>query len=208
MATKYNNLSNLLQNCKLVLASGSPRRVFLLREAGFEFRQIVPDIYEDNNLHTDPYRLATILAEKKAEAVQGRLEEGEIALGCDTIVILDGTILGKPTSPPDAVEMLMTMSGKMHVVCSAVALLDKNKHLVSGFELTDVYFNQVTRKQIEEYVETGEPLDKAGSYGIQDRGVFLVDRIEGNIDNVIGLPRMLLDKLAGRMAEIKGFYGI
>jgi len=208
MATKYNNLIKLSERGKLVLASGSPRRVYLLREAGFEFRQIIPDIHEDNNLHTDPYRLATILAEKKAEAVIDRLADDEIALGCDTIVVLDGKILGKPVSPDDAVSMLTIMSGQMHIVCSAVALMNKNGKMVSGFELTDVYFNEVTQRQIEQYVQTGEPLDKAGSYGIQDRGVFLVDRIVGNIDNVIGLPRILLDKLAGKMAEIKGFYGI
>ncbi len=190
------------------MASGSPRRVFLLQEAGIEFRQIIPDIHEDNNLHTEPYRLATILAEKKAEAVLDKISGDEIALGCDTIVILDGKILGKPVSPADAVDMLTQMSGRMHVVCSAVALMDKGRNLASGFELTDVYFNAVTERQIIDYVETGEPLDKAGSYGIQDLGVFLVDRIVGNIDNVIGLPLVLLDGIAGKMAEIKGFYGI
>ena len=208
MATKYKKLTRLLENQRLLLASGSPRRVYLLKEAGIRFRQIVPDIHEDNNLHTEPYRLATILAEKKAEAVLDRLGNDEIALGCDTIVVLDGRILGKPMSPEDAEDMLNLMSGKMHVVCSAIALMDSDKRLVSDFELTDVYFNKITQDRIREYVKTGEPLDKAGSYGIQDRGVFLVDRIEGNIDNVIGLPRMLLDELAGQMAEMKGFYGI
>jgi len=208
MATKYKNLIRLLENHRLLLASGSPRRVYLLKEAGIKFRQIVPDIHEDNNLHTEPYRLATILAEKKAEAVLDRLDDNEIALGCDTIVVLGGKILGKPVSPGDAAAMLTEMSGKMHVVCSAVALMDREKRLVSDFELTDGYFNAVTPDQIREYVKTGEPLDKAGSYGIQDRGVFLVDRIKGNIDNVIGLPRMLLDELAGKMAEMKGSYGI
>ncbi|MEW5923853.1 MAG: nucleoside triphosphate pyrophosphatase [Candidatus Zixiibacteriota bacterium] len=205
---KFRKLAYLLENQRLVLASGSPRRVFLLSEAGVRFRQLIPDIHEDNNLHTMPYRLATILAEKKAEAVLDRLENDEIALGCDTIVVLDGKILGKPTSPEDAVRMLKLMSGRMHVVCSAVALLDRDERMASGYELTDVYFNSVTEEQIVDYVKTGEPLDKAGSYGIQERGVFLVDRIEGNIDNVIGLPLMLLDDIAGKLAEIKGFYGI
>ena len=195
----------MLENHKLVLASGSPRRVFLLNEAGIKFRQIIPDIHEDNNLHTMPYRLATILAEKKAEAVMGKLGDDEIALGCDTIVVLDGKILGKPTSPEDAIRMLTLMSGRKHIVCSAVAMTDRDGRMASGFELTDVYFNPVTENQIVDYVRTGEPLDKAGSYGIQERGVFLVDRIEGNIDNVIGLPLLLVDDIAGKLAEIKGF---
>lgn len=160
----------------------------------------MPDIDENNNSDISPMQLATILAEQKAKAVGKLINDNEIALGCDTIVILHGRVLGKPFSPVNAIEMLTALSGNMHAVCSAIALLDSRGRLFSGFELTNVYFHDVSPNEIIDYVNSGEPLDKAGAYGIQELGGFLVDRIEGNIDNVIGLPMTLLDKLAAEMA--------
>lgn len=180
----------------------------MLTEAGIEFRKITPQIQEDNNLHSDPYQLAQILAVRKSEAVKEMIAIDEIALGCDTIVVLDNEILGKPSSKDEAFSMLAALSGQKHTVCSAIALLTATGESVGGFELTDVYFRSVCSSDIEKYIDSGEPLDKAGAYGIQDRGVFLVDRVVGNIDNVIGLPRTLLDELAGKLAEEKGLYGI
>jgi septum formation protein len=200
MTKSYKNLARLLEKYRLVLASGSPRRVCLLREAGIDFRQIIPDIREDDSRHDNPFELATFLAVEKSRAVKDDLEDDEIALGCDTIVVLGKKILGKPASENEAIEMLSELSGRKHTVCSAVSLLSKTGEMVSGHELSDVYFRKVSTSDIRQYVRTGEPLDKAGSYGIQERGVFLVDRVEGNIDNVIGLPRTLLDSLAGKMA--------
>ncbi|UCD95287.1 MAG: septum formation protein Maf [Candidatus Zixiibacteriota bacterium] len=200
MTKKYRNLARLLEKYRLVLASGSPRRVHLLKEAGIDFRQIIPDIWEDDSRHEDPYELATFLAVEKSRAVREKLAEDEVALGCDTIVVLGKRILGKPVSEKEAFEMLSELSGRMHTVCSAVALLSRTGEAVSGYELSDVYFRNVSASDIRQYIKTGEPLDKAGSYGIQERGVFLVDRVVGNIDNVIGLPRTLLNSLAGRMA--------
>ncbi|MCX6826833.1 MAG: Maf family protein [candidate division Zixibacteria bacterium] len=200
--TKFPNLDKLLERYRLTLASGSPRRVQLLREAGIKFRQIIPDIQEDNYAPIAPPQLAVILARRKAEAVRNNIETDEIALGCDTIVILNGNILGKPASSAKAMEMLQSLSGKRHIVCSAIALFNRHGQSVDGFELTDVYFHSISKQQIEWYISTGEPLDKAGAYGIQEQGGFLVDRIEGNVDNVIGLPMLLLDQLAEQI-EVK-----
>jgi len=196
----YPNIDNLLRRYKLVLASGSPRRVGILRNCGIPFRQITPDIEENNNSELNPSQLAIILAEQKAKAVRNLINDKEIALGGDTIVILHGKVLGKPVSPTNATEMLTALSGNMHTVCSAIALLDGRDRLFSDCELTDVYFHDVSLNEIINYVKSGVPLDKAGAYGIQELGGFLVDRIEGNIDNVTGLPMTLLDKLAAKMA--------
>jgi|WetSurMetagenome_2_1015567.scaffolds.fasta_scaffold317654_2 septum formation protein len=196
---KLENLHRLLLKYRLVLASGSPRRVRLLNEAAIEFRQIIPDIDEDDHEIIDPMELATTLAEKKALAAMDRIKDDEIALGCDTIVILKGKILGKPDSPGEAFEMLSALSGNCHTVCSAIALANNKGVIKSGYELTDVYFNNVSKQAIEAYIATGEPLDKAGAYGIQEEGGFLVDRIAGNLDNVIGLPMSLLEDLAVKM---------
>jgi len=201
MTTKYKNLRRLLDIYNLVLASGSPRRVGLLIEAGIAFRQIIPDINEANSKQLKPYELAMLLARKKSQAVVEQINNNEVVLGCDTIVVLNEQILGKPSSKNEAVQMLAQLAGNKHTVCSAIALTTANDETAGGFELTDVYFKKVSLREIEDYAASGEPLDKAGAYGIQERGVFLVDRFVGNIDNVIGLPMTLLDELAGRLGE-------
>jgi len=198
------DLNRLLENHRLVLASSSPRRVKLLKDAGYDFRQIIPNLDEDGVFHDDPYRLAVILAEHKISAVIDLLAKEEIALAADTIVLLKGEVLGKPRSPEEAVEMLSRLSGNMHTVCTAVALSNSDGRMVSGYELTRVFFNKLNPERVQEYVASGEPLDKAGAYGIQASGGFLVDRIEGNLDNVIGLPMTLLGNLAGRLINEKG----
>jgi septum formation protein len=203
----YKNLHKLLEKYRLVLASGSPRRVKLLNEAGIGFRQVIPDIEESNSKDFKPYELATSLAEKKSRAVFKQTNDYEIILGCDTIVILNGNILGKPLSKEEAIKMLTDLTDNKHTVCSAIALMAPNGEEVSGYELTDVFFKQVSRREIVNYVDSGEPMDKAGAYGIQERGVFLVDRFDGNIDNVIGLPMALLDELAGRLEKKLKLYG-
>jgi len=206
MMMKYKNLKKLLANYKLILASGSPRRIRLLNEANISYRQIIPDINEDNSKQLKPNELATFLAREKSNAVFEQAKDNEIILGCDTIVILGEHILGKPSSKKEAVRMLKRLSGNRHTVCSAIALLAASGEMVSDFELTDVYFRAVSSDEIEDYVNTGEPMDKAGAYGMQGRGIFLVDRFAGNIDNVIGLPMALLDELAGRLSEQMRLY--
>ncbi len=199
MIKNYSNLAALLENHDLILASGSPRRVRILKEAGIAFRQIVPDIDENSGPNLPPERLAIHLAEKKATAIAGQASIRDIILGCDTIVVLNDEILGKPESKEHAFEILSRLSGHRHTVFSAVALLRYEGRMVSGFEPTEVIFNKVGEDEIRAYIETGEPLDKAGAYGIQGFGAFLVDTYIGNLDNVIGLPMTLVNSLAGKL---------
>ena len=190
------SLARLARLRPLILGSRSPRRVRLLNELGIPFRQVVPAVDETVHPGEDPYDSALRLAKDKALAVARSLADAEVAIGCDTVVVLDRCILGKPTDAADAVRILEQLVGKKHVVCTAVALADRGGLLASGYDLTEVYFNPATRLQLERYIASGEPMDKAGAYGIQGMGGFLVDRIEGALDNVVGLPRELLESLA------------
>lgn len=192
-------LKQLAERYRLVLGSGSPRRVRLLGETGVSFEQIIPDIKEDRYPGENPYDFAERLAGEKAIWVAERTEAEAIVLGCDTIVVLGDELLGKPVDAADAMRILTSLSGQQHVVCTAVALARRGSVVASGYELTKVFFNVVGDQQLREYIESGEPMDKAGAYGIQGMGAFLVDRIEGQLDNVIGLPRLLLDNLAERL---------
>lgn len=197
------NLIELARRYSLVLGSGSPRRLRLLEELGIPFERIIPDLAESRLDGEPACDLAVRLASEKAIHVATNQSAPSIVIGCDTIVILEEEILGKPKDAREAIEILGKLSGRQHVVCSAIALTFEGsaKICASGYELTNVYFHSVDRSQIEEYVASGEPLDKAGAYGIQDRGLFLVDRIDGNLDNVVGLPRTLLNRLAGEVLE-------
>lgn len=195
----YPELIRLTSLFQLILGSRSPRRVELLKEIGINFLQRIPDIEESPNPGEPAYDYAVRLAEEKAIEIAADCSDGEIVLGCDTIVVLGERILEKPVDQEDAHRLLSTLSGKQHVVCSALALADRSGLLKSGYELTAVHFHSVTSEQIRDYIRTGEPMDKAGAYGIQGMGSFLVDRIEGNLDTVVGLPRSLLDRLAGEV---------
>lgn len=195
----YENLKRLAGLRKIVLGSGSPRRVQLLKEIEINFRQVVPGITEPEHDNGDPFEHAKVLAEEKAKAVSKVLNDDEIVIGADTVVVLDGRAMSKPIDKKEAFQMLKILSGKKHTVCTALSIAKKYEVLTSGYETTDVIFNSVTEQQIDEYIKTGEPLDKAGAYGIQGMGAFLVDRIEGNLDTVIGLPRQLLERLAGEV---------
>ncbi len=180
-----------------MLASRSPRRVMLLKELGLTFDQIVPEVEEKMQPGESPYPYALRLAEDKAHWVRPRLAPNQIAITCDTIVVLGDRVLEKPADEDDAFAILSTLAGEQHVVCTSVVLADRDGILAADYETTGVIFNPVTPLQIREYIATGEPMDKAGAYGIQGMGAFLVDRIEGNLDTVVGLPRTLLDRLAG-----------
>lgn len=195
----YPNLTALAAHHKIVLGSGSPRRLDLLTETGIPFVQSIPSIPEIPTPGEAPYDYAVRLAEEKAQVVSRHRSPGEIILGCDTIVVLDQIILEKPDSAEHAFEILSLLSGKAHIVCSAIALGRQNRVLSSGFELTRVFFNPLDPEKIRRYISSGEPMDKAGAYGIQGMGGFLVDRIEGNLDTVVGLPRTLLERLAGEV---------
>jgi septum formation protein len=194
--THWPDIVALAKERKVVLASGSPRRKTLLSEIGIVFETITPHVAEIRNMGEEPFAYATRLAKEKALAVAAKLSADSTAIGCDTIVILGDEVLEKPADAKSAEEMLAQLSGNRHIVCSAIALGERDGWSICGYDTTEVFFKPFTHGQIREYVATGEPMDKAGSYGIQGMGAFLVDRIDGNLDTVVGLPCDLLNKLA------------
>ena len=198
---KHKYLTRLAEKYEIVLGSRSPRRLKLLKETGIHFTQIIPNLEEDQLPDEPPYEFAERLARDKALEISQQLTDRQLVIGCDTIVVLENRVLGKPVDPDDAFKILSSLAGKRHVVCTALAIADNTGILTSGFELTNVIFNAVTPQQIKDYIASGEPMDKAGSYGIQGMGAFLVDSIEGNLDTVIGFPRELLECLAKRVLE-------
>ena len=200
----YPNLNRLADRRRIVLGSRSPRRVMLLGETGIRFDQVIPAVEEVREAGEPPFDYALRLAVDKGRWIMSRLTDDQVAITCDTIVVLGDRVLEKPNDENDALAILTALSGHRHVVCTAVALATGEEILRADYETTDVYFNTVTASQIREYIASGEPMDKAGAYGIQGMGAFLVDRIEGNLDTVIGLPRTLLERLAG---EINGKLG-
>ncbi len=176
----------------MILASRSPRRIELMREAGFAPRVIPAEIDEAPRAGEPPAALVERLATSKARAVAQRAgDAGEIVLAADTIVVLDGAILGKPTDEADARRMLRALSGRTHQVMTGVCIARVgDAGAASSFvETTDVAFYPLEDAEIEKYVATGEPLDKAGAYGIQGAGGrMLVHHIAGDFYNVVGLP--------------------
>ena len=175
----------------------------MLKDMGVEFNQVIPQIDEINNQNEKPYNFACRLAEEKAKSINDNDDANKLIIGCDTIVVLGNKILGKPKDKEHAFQILTDLSGKQHIVCTALAISSGNNMLKSGYELTKVFFNSVTDDEIQNYIDTDEPMDKAGAYGIQGMGAFLVDRIEGNLDNVIGFPRTLLERFAGEIINLK-----
>ncbi|MBR2024088.1 MAG: septum formation protein Maf [Clostridia bacterium] len=185
-----------------ILASASPRRRQLLKEIVPTFT-VLPAKGDERVEDVPPHELVQSLAVQKAEEVATLPQaNGKIVLGADTIVVLDGEVLGKPKDEQDAVRMLTALSGRKHQVYTGVCILypenGENKKTV-GFAKTDVYFNTLTKEQIIRYVQTGSPMDKAGAYGIQDGD--LVERIDGSFSNVVGLPVELCRKMAERLPK-------
>ncbi len=181
---------------KLVLASQSPRRKELLQLLGIPFEVIVSDV-EEKCSGTDPEQISEKLSEQKAEAVVEQLSEG-IVIGADTIVSTDGEILGKPKDRQNAKRMLQLLQGRTHLVTTGVMIKDagKNKTIAHFHVSTKVKVAALEEWEIEAYLDTSEPYDKAGGYGIQ--GIFSrhIEQIEGDYFNVVGLPvHMVYEKL-------------
>ena len=175
---------------RLILASRSPRRAELLERLSLEFAVRVPDIDETVEPDESPEGAAARLAESKARVAA---EVGALAIGCDTLVVHRGDILGKPSNRADAVGMIHRLEGEEHEVYTGVALASPER-VESVVETTRVWFRSLNAEECEEYVATGEPMDKAGAYGIQGFGAAIVERIEGDYFNVMGLPiQRLLD---------------
>jgi len=184
---------------KIILASGSPRRADLLAKIGVEFGQEPSHILERPHQGEAPPDYIIRLARAKVVAVARKHEAG-LVIGADTIVVLDGRLLGKPEDNDDARRMLKQLSGKWHAVMTGIALIDAGtRREVADYDKTLVRFAQMTDREIDWYVESGEPMDKAGAYGIQGFGALFVDEIAGNYDNVVGLPLPLLYRLARRL---------
>ena len=184
---------------EFILASQSPRRRDLLKAAGFDFRVIVPDIDETPNPGESPARFARRAARDKARAVAARLPPSarpRVVVACDTVVALGPRIVGKPRSASEAVRMLQALSGRTHEVISGLALLHglpdgrspRGLHSRSRTVRTRVRFRRLTTGEIKRYVASGEPMDKAGAYAIQEGASGMVVSIRGSYTNVVGLP--------------------
>lgn len=182
---------------QVVLASASPRRHELLRQIVPEFVIEVTDIDEDALTLSDPIETAELLALEKAKAVKG-VYDNPIIIGCDTVVAMDGVQFTKPRDIEDAVRILRSLNGRTHQVITGVAVLSGTLCEV-GHCITNVTFHHVTNEQIDEYVQTGEPMDKAGAYGAQGMGHFLVASLDGPFDNVVGLPLALTKKMLSNL---------
>ena len=172
----------------MILASQSPRRIELMREAGFDARVIPANIDETALPDESPFDLVERLARAKAAAVaKEHAEEGEPVVAADTIVALAGELLGKPADEADARRMLHALSGKTHQVATGVCIV-RDESVESFVDIT-VTFYELSHDEIDAYVATGEPMDKAGAYGIQGQyGRMLVEKIDGDFYNVVGLP--------------------
>ncbi|HWQ42132.1 MAG TPA: Maf family protein [Desulfosporosinus sp.] len=177
----------------LVLASSSPRRAMLLDEGGYTFKVVKASVSEVLPEGTPPKTGVRQLAVRKAKAgLTHWLELGgdklDVVLGADTMVVLDAQILGKPTTPADAQDMLQRLSGRTHAVLTGVALMDGSGRLIANVVETVVRFRQLDYCEVKAYVAGGEPMDKAGAYGIQGGARKFVASIQGSLTNVIGLP--------------------
>ncbi|UCH33195.1 MAG: septum formation inhibitor Maf [Armatimonadota bacterium] len=198
-------MANPSTNVPIILASASPRREALLKQIGLPFRVEPSGVSEEKAQRPgDPASFVEQAALAKAEDVAARVRDG-LVLGADTVVVVGGRVLGKPTSAAEAREMLASLSGVTHDVYTGLALVQVEDGSVrrrrTAHEATRVTFRRLSRDDIEGYVATGEPMDKAGAYGIQGRGAVLVERIEGCYSNVVGLP-------VARLVEMLRDFGI
>lgn len=171
----------------MILASASPRRKEILENFGFLFKTIVKNIDETSDKTRAEEKILEI-AEKKARAATIDFPD-ENVVGADTVVVVDGKILGKPKNKEDAFSMLKSLSGRSHEVITAFSFININKNIsYSDYEITKVYFKNLTDDEINWYINTKEPMDKAGAYGIQGKGAFFVEKIEGDFFSVMGFP--------------------
>jgi septum formation protein len=184
----------------LVLASASPRRQELLRAAGISFEVQPAHIPEDLPPGEVARDCAERLAKEKALAV-AKLRRTDIVLGADTVVVIDGQILGKPADSADAARMLRLLSGREHQVITGICVVG-NSQPRSASEITKVTMSTITEKEIADYVATGEPMDKAGAYAIQGLASRWIPRIEGDYSNVVGLPIALVYRMLREAASL------
>ena len=190
---------------QIVLASSSPRRSDLLTQIGMTFEVVPPDVDESRfSFDDDPPGTVERLALEKARSAARRVDaHGRVVLGADTVVLFEDQVLGKPVDADDAFSMLVGLTGRTHRVLTGFALLQpETSRSVTAHEWTTVYMRDCTDQEIRAYVDTGEPLDKAGSYGANALGAGLITRVEGCFNNVIGLP------LARLLIALETFDGV
>lgn len=175
---------------KIILASASPRRKELLEQVGAEF-EIIPAVGEEIITDSRPQQAVLGLSAQKAAEVAAKVQGDAIVLGADTVVAFGDKILGKPKDEMDAEQMLSMLSGNTHSVYTGVSIVVKQSgqsRAYSFYEETEVTMYPLSKQQILSYIRTGEPMDKAGSYGIQGRGALFIEKIQGDYNNVVGLP--------------------
>lgn len=190
---------------KIILGSGSPRRKELLEQIGMKFQVITSNTAEKFDDNLSPQEVVKLLSEEKAVAVASLVKEDSIIIGADTIVVIDNKILGKPKDEEDAYKILDILSGKKHKVITGVTVVKKTDDKImclTKYEETSVYMAELSKRDICEYIKTREPMDKAGAYGIQGKGALLVEKIEGDYFNIVGLPLYLLKNMLNEM----GYY--
>lgn len=180
---------------KIVLASGSPRRQELLGRMGItNFTVRVPEVEESYPAGLSPEETVCYISREKSDAARLLCDENELIITADTMVFLDDKRLGKPKDEAQALEMLTALAGRRHTVCTGVTVRRGNVILTRA-QSTDVYFRPATERELRAYIRTGEPMDKAGAYGVQGKGSLLVRRIDGDFFNVMGLPVEMLAEM-------------
>ena len=185
----------------IILASASPRRQELLKLITKDFAVMPSDIDESVPSNIETEKSPEYLAVKKAKHIYENGHKNDVVIGCDTGVFIDGKMLGKPKNKEDAKQMLTELSGRKHKVITGYCICGNSK--VNSFsQVTEVEFYELTEKEIESYIATGEPMDKAGSYGIQGKGSLLVKGIVGDYFNVVGFPVARLNKELKRIKRI------
>jgi septum formation protein len=192
------------QSIPIILASASPRRELLLREMGLRFRVIAPTDTEELMTGAAPEVLALQNAQRKARAVAGRHPDAMV-IGADTVVVLDGTLFGKPRDLAEAGTMLGRLAGRQHVVVTGVCLIHRALDTELTFaDHTRVWMKPLTAEQIAVYHARSNPLDKAGAYAAQEFGASIIDRLEGSFTNVMGLPTERLQATFERIGFLRG----
>ena len=177
----------------IILASGSPRRQELLRRMGItDFTVVAPQVEENYPWGLTAEETVGFISREKSRAVAAGPED--IVITADTMVFLDDKKLGKPRDQAHALEMLTALQGRKHTVCTGVTVHQGDKYLTRS-QSTDVYFRPATEQELRAYIASGEPMDKAGAYGVQGQGALLVERIDGDFFNVMGLPVVLLSRM-------------
>lgn len=188
MALKESGNITNMQKRRIILASRSPRRKKMLEQLGLEFEVAASDYDEDMAALSEPHELAKFIAFKKAEAVAKNYEDA-LVIGADTFTVLENKFIGKPKDKDEARTILKNFSGKEHQVITGLAIIDtKNGNIIRETGQAVIKFRNLDSREIEDYIATGEPLDAAGAYNMNDHGAALVESVNGDYYSVVGLP--------------------